>query len=118
MSPNAARRELDSASLHKVNVTSPPEMIWSAICDEETSECNRRTFRGEGRERTSKEWSRYLGDPLQPGIPTEVDTGNNNHRDCCKRESERPIVAEKSGKPDGAKGPYLIRVESEERRAA
>jgi len=118
VSPNAERREPDSASLHRMSVKSLSEMMKSITCDEVTSMCNRRTFRGDWGERAPREWYRNLGDPLWHGGPAKVCMGINNHGGCHTRESERPIVVRKSGKLDGAKGPYLGCAESEEGRAA
>ena len=47
------------------------------------------------------------------GIPAKDAAGNNNREVAHMRESERHIVAEKSGKPDGAKEPYHRYAESE-----
>lgn len=118
MSPNAGRREPETASLCEVDVSNLSYRMKSITCDEGMSKSSRKTSRGGRGERASKEWSRYLGDPLRYGVPAEVFTGNNNRRDCCKRESERPVVVKKFGKPNGAKGPCLIQVKSEEGRTA
>lgn len=116
MSPNVERREPDSASLRKVSVNSLSEKMNSITCDEVTNACSRGTLRGRWGEHILKEWSRYLGYPVLHGSPTKVDEGSNNFNNRSIRESERSIVAGKSGKPDGAKRPCLRYAESEEGR--
>jgi hypothetical protein len=51
--------------------------------DEEMSKCSHWTSRGGRRERASKEWSRYLGDPLRRGTQSKDCAGINNRIVCC-----------------------------------
>jgi|GEM_PF-6924076 len=72
-----------------MNVNSLPEMMKSTIRDEETSVSSRGTFRGGRGEGASKEWSRYLGDPMRQDAPTGLREGINNLEQCRIWESER-----------------------------
>ena len=67
MSRNAS--ELDSASLHKEGVTMLPEQLKSVIAGEATPLSNRRTPRGDCRQRTGKEKSRNLRGPAWDELP-------------------------------------------------
>jgi len=88
--------ELDSASLHKVKVASPSEMMKPAADGEATGECSRRAFRGERRQRVGTERPRNLGDPAQPdGLCVRRRAGMHNCASGCGRESDRLIVARK-----------------------
>ena len=116
VSPSAS--ESDSASLRSVGVAKLPEMMKPVTCREETSMCTGRAPRGGWEERARKDASRNLGDPLRPGDRARWRPGINNRKACCSRESERSIVAKKSWKLGGAKGPCCGHAESEKECAA
>jgi len=56
--------ELDSASLHLLGVTNLPEMLKSVTDEEAIPVCIRQAPRGDWRQRTGKEKSRNLRDPI------------------------------------------------------
>ena len=88
--------ELESASLHTVEVASLPEMRKPAIDREATGARTDRTFRGEWRQRVGTERPRNLGDPAQrDGLRVSDGVGRHNHAAGCGRESDRLIVARK-----------------------
>jgi len=64
-----------------------------------------RASRGGWGERVRKDASRNLGDPPWLDAGAGGGPGINNREICRERESERHIVAKKSWKQDGAKGP-------------
>ena len=103
MSPSES--EPDSASLRTLGVVNLPERAKPDTCREETGRYTCRAPRGGWGERVRKDASRNLGDPLWLGVGAGRCPGINNREICRKRESERPIVAKKSWKQDGAKGP-------------
>jgi hypothetical protein len=116
VSPSAS--EPGSASLHTTGVANLPDMMKPDICREETGVSTCRTPRGDRGERARKDAPRNPGDPLQPGKFTKERPGINNRKVCCMRESERPIVARKFWKQDGAKGPCCEHAESDKEQAA
>ena len=110
--------EPDSASLRQVGVAKLPEMPKPVTCREATGVCTCRAPRGGWGRRARKDASRNLGGPLWPGARAEGRPGIHNREVCCSWESERPIVARKSWKQDGAKGPCCGQAESERECAA
>lgn len=107
--------EPDSASLRKVGVANLPEMVKPDTCREATGVCTGKAPRGERGRRARKDVPRNLGDPLRRGVEATGSAGINNPAKGRDRrwESERPIVAKKPWKQDGAKGPCCEHAESE-----
>lgn len=89
--------ELESASIHTVEVASLPEMLKPAIDREATGVGTGRAFRGEWRQRVGTERPRNLGDPAQrDGLCVGGRAGRHNRiGGGCGRESDRLIVARK-----------------------
>jgi len=116
MSPSES--EPDSASLHTVGAANLPDWVKPDTCREGTGTCTCRAPRGDWGGRVGKDASRNLGDPLRLGVGAGGGPGINNRKICRERESERPIVAKKSWRQDGAKGPCCGQAESERRCAA
>jgi hypothetical protein len=114
VSPNPARGELDSASLHSVLRANLPGMSKPAIVWEAMNTSTRRLSRGEWRERATKECSRYPGDPsrsLRPWVGRRQRSWeSHNPSSLRRRKSDRPIVAMMRGNARGAKGPLRYRV--------
>jgi hypothetical protein len=87
-------------------VASLPDWVKPETGDEAMGKRSRRTSRGERVQRAGTDQPRNLGDPAgeRRGDTKQLPAGINNRGGSC-RESERPIVAGKSGNADGAKGP-------------
>lgn len=90
------KRELGSASLHKVGVVNLSDKAKPATGGEATSDSNHQAPRGDRRGRERKEASRNLGYPCGMGF---------------MRESERSGVVKKRGNSRGAKGPCFVQAE-------
>ena len=108
--------ELDSASLHKMQAATLPEMakpgiVWDVepVVDG-TNGKFQRACRGDWRRRVSKGWQRNLGGPARGMGPN----GTGEDITSCGRvwESAGLIGAEKRGNSRGAKGPYQLHAEA------
>ena len=87
-------------------VASLPDEVKPETGDEAMGECSRRASRGERVQRAGTDQPRNLGDPAgeQRGARGNRQREQITASGPC-RESERPVVAGKSGNADGAKGP-------------
>ena len=119
-SPNGS--ELDSASLRYWRSANLPKVVKPAVGGEATDMCTRRVARGGWRGRTTKESTRYPGDPLR-SLDLAVESGqghqgNHNLAALRQRKSDRFIVALMRGNSRGAKGPDCRCVSTAKRGAA